>query len=77
VSDPISTPQGTAIVRVVDKAGVTPEQITGGRDQLREELGNQRRDQFFSAYMQKAKQGLQIDIRQDVLARVVGPAPAS
>jgi peptidyl-prolyl cis-trans isomerase D len=77
VSDPISTPQGTAIVRVVEKEAVTPEQVTGGRDQLREELVNQRRDQFFSAYMQKAKQGLQIDIRQDVLARVVGPAPAS
>jgi peptidyl-prolyl cis-trans isomerase D len=77
VSDPISTPQGTAIVRVVEKAGVTPEQIAAGADQLREELANQRRDQFFSAYMQKAKQGLEIEIRQDVLARVVGPAPAA
>jgi peptidyl-prolyl cis-trans isomerase D len=77
VSDPISTPQGTAIVRVVEKADVTPEQIAAGADQLREELANQRRDQFFSAYMQKAKQGLEIEIRQDVLARVVGPAPAA
>jgi peptidyl-prolyl cis-trans isomerase D len=75
VSDPISTAQGTAIVRVVEKEDVTPEQIAAGRDQLREELVNQRRDQFFSAYMQKAKQSMQIEIRQDVLARVVGPAP--
>lgn len=77
VSDPVSTPQGTAIVRVVEKEDVTPEQITAGRDQLREELVNQRRDQFFSAYMQNAKKKLKIEIRQDVLARVVGARPVS
>ena len=38
VSDPISTPQGTAIVRVVEKEDVTDAQIAAGRDQLREEL---------------------------------------
>jgi peptidyl-prolyl cis-trans isomerase D len=77
VSDPLSTAQGTAIVRVVEKQDVTPEEIAAGRDQLREELVNQRRDQFFTAYMQKAKQGLKIELRQDVLARVVGPPPAA
>lgn len=76
VSDPISTPQGTAIVRVVEKDDVTDDEIAAGRDQLREELANQRRDQFFSAYMLKAKQGLKIDIKQEMLARVVPPAPA-
>jgi peptidyl-prolyl cis-trans isomerase D len=77
VSDPVSTPQGTAIVRVVEKEDVTPEQIAAGRDQLRDELANQRRDQFFSAYMQNAKKNLKIEIRQDTLARVVGARPVS
>jgi peptidyl-prolyl cis-trans isomerase D len=72
VSTPVSTPQGTAIIRVVEKEDVTPEQIASGRDQLREELVNQRRDQFFSSYMQNAKKKLKIEIRQDTLARVVG-----
>ncbi len=72
VSDPISTPQGTAIIRVVDKEDVTPQQIAAGMDQLREEVLNQRRDQFFSAYMLNAKKNLKIEIRQDTLARVVG-----
>jgi parvulin-like peptidyl-prolyl isomerase len=72
VSAPVSTPQGTAIIRVVEKEDVTPEQIASGRDQLREELVNQRRDQFFSSYMQNAKKKLKIEIRQDTLARVVG-----
>jgi hypothetical protein len=35
---------------------------------------NARRDRFFGAYMQKAKQGLKIEIREDTLARVTGPA---
>jgi peptidyl-prolyl cis-trans isomerase D len=75
VSDPISSPQGTVIVRVVEKEDVTPEQIAGGRDQLRDELANQRRDQFFSAYMQNAKKNLKIEIKQETLARVVGATP--
>jgi hypothetical protein len=38
---------------------------------------NQRRDRFFGAYMQKAKQGLSINIHEDVMARVTGPAPGA
>ncbi len=72
VSDAISMPSGTAIIRVVERQDVTDQQITGGRDQLRDELVNQRRETFFRAYMQKAKQGLKIDIKQDTLARIVG-----
>ena len=72
VSDAVSTPTGTAIVRVAEKVDVTDAEIAAGRDQLRDELVNQRRDRFFGAYMQKAKQGLKIDIRQDTLARITG-----
>ena len=39
---------------------------------LREELVNQRRDKFFGAYMQKAKQALTINVRDEVLARIAG-----
>ena len=77
VSDPITTPQGTAIVRVVEKEGVTDEQVAGGMDQTREELVNQRRDRFFSGYMVKAKESLAIAINQETLARAVGTSPAS
>ena len=73
VSDAVSTPDGTAIVRVVERQDVTDAEIEAGRDQLRDELVNQRRDKFFGAYMQKAKAGLTINIKQDTLARIVGP----
>ena len=72
VSDAIVTPTGTAIVRVVEKVNVTDAEIETGKDQLREELVNARRDRFFGAYMQKAKTGLKITTREDVLARVIG-----
>ncbi len=72
VSDAISTPTGTAIIRVVEKVGVTDTEVASGKDVLRDELVNVRRDKFFAAYMQKAKAGLKINIRQDTLARVVG-----
>ena len=75
VSDPISTPQGTAIVRVAQKEPVTEAQIAAGLDQSREELLNQRRDRFFSGYMVKAKEKISININQETLARVVGPPP--
>jgi peptidyl-prolyl cis-trans isomerase D len=76
VSDPITTPGGTAIIRVTERQDVTEAQIASGRDDLREEMNQQRRDRFFSAYMQKAKAGLKININQDVFAQVLGPAPS-
>lgn len=76
VSDPITTPSGTAIVRVTEKEGVTDEQVKQGMDQVREELVNQRRDRFFSGYMNEAKKKLAIQINQETLQRAMGPAPA-
>ncbi len=72
VSDAISTPTGTAIIRVVEKVNVTDAEVESGKDQMRDELVNARRDKFFAAYMQKAKQGLKITTREETLARVVG-----
>jgi len=72
VSDAITTPTATAVVRVAEKVNVTDAEIELGRDQLRDELVNQRRDKFFGAYMQKAKQTLTITIRDEVLARITG-----
>ncbi len=77
VTDAITTSTGAVIVRVAERADVTDAQIAEGRDTLREELANQRRDRFFSAYMAKAKTGLKIDVKQDVLTQIMGPMPAA
>lgn len=77
ISDAIATPTGSAIVRVAEKQLVTAEELASGRDALRDELANGRRDKFFSAFMLKAKGTMAIEIRQEVVSRVLGPAPAA
>jgi len=77
VTDAITTPTGAVIARVVERVDVTEEQIADGREALRDELVNQRRDRFFSAYMAKAKASLAITVKQDVLTQMMGPMPAA
>jgi peptidyl-prolyl cis-trans isomerase D len=73
VSDPVSSPQGTAIIRVVERNAVTDAEVAAGMDTMREELVEARRNRFFSGFMGEAKKKLDIQINQETLARVVGP----
>ena len=77
VAGPVATPNGQVIARVAERADVTEAQIAEGRDGLRQELVNQQRDRFFAAYMAKAKTGLKIGIRQELLTQLMGPMPAA
>jgi peptidyl-prolyl cis-trans isomerase D len=70
VSDPIQTADGTVIVRVVERDEVTPDEFGLARERFRAELLNERRGRFFTAYMSRVKDGLEIDVRPDVLRRV-------
>jgi peptidyl-prolyl cis-trans isomerase D len=72
VSDPIDFPGGQVIVRVAEREDVTEAQIEAGRDELRQELVEERRDRFFSAYMMKARSAMRITVREDTMARVLG-----
>jgi peptidyl-prolyl cis-trans isomerase D len=69
VSDPIPTDNGTAVVKVLEKKEVTPEEWTSSRDRFREELLNERRSRFFAAFMSKAKQKMKIDVNREALQR--------
>ena len=70
VSDPIQTDQGTVIVRVVEREEVTAEKVKQAREAFRAELLNERRARFFNAYMNKAREGVRIDVNDDVLRRL-------
>jgi peptidyl-prolyl cis-trans isomerase D len=72
VSDPISTDAGTAIFKVVEKHASTPEEVTANKETFREEVLSDRRNRFFSSYMQKAKQKMKISVNREALKRVVG-----
>ena len=69
VSDPIATDTGTAVIKVIEKKAVTPEEWTSSKDRFREELLTDRRNRFFSAYMVKAKQKMKIEVNREALQR--------
>ena len=46
VSDPIPTDNGTAVIKVLEKKEVTPDEWTSSKDRFREELLNERRSRF-------------------------------
>lgn len=71
VTDPIDTEDGTVIVKVVEHPELTEAEIKSGIDALRDELLAEKKTRFFSAYMQKAKERMDIEINPDVLARLV------
>jgi peptidyl-prolyl cis-trans isomerase D len=72
VSEPISTPVGTVIVRVAERQDVTADAFRGAKETFRGQLLNERRGQFFESYMTKAKQGMKIQVNADVAKRIVG-----
>jgi peptidyl-prolyl cis-trans isomerase D len=71
VSDPIVTENGAVIVKVLEHPAVSDTALAQGRESLREELLNERRNQFFSAYMTKARQRMQININQQAIAQLL------
>ena len=72
VTEPIATDNGTAIVKVVEKTLVTPEDFNAQKDTFRDQLLADRRARFFSAYMQKAKEKMKIEVNREALQRVIG-----
>jgi peptidyl-prolyl cis-trans isomerase D len=72
VSDPIAAATGTVIVRVAEHQAVTPDAFRTAKESFRTQLLNERRAQFFDAYMTKAKQAMKIQVNSDVARRIIG-----
>src|SRR5262245_44364123 len=72
VSDAIPTDNGTAIIKVIEKKEVTPDEWKTAKDRFREELLSDRRNRFFGSYMAKAKKNMKIDVNRETLQRVIG-----
>jgi peptidyl-prolyl cis-trans isomerase D len=71
VSDPIGTDTGAVVVKVLERKDVTPEELAAGKTQLRGELLNERRNRFYSSYMDNARKKMKININQETLAQVI------
>jgi parvulin-like peptidyl-prolyl isomerase len=71
VSDPIQAQNATVIVRVEDRDDVTPDELTLAKERFRIELLNERRGRFFASFMTKAKEQVKIEVKTDVLRRLM------
>jgi peptidyl-prolyl cis-trans isomerase D len=69
VSDPIATDNGSAVIKVLEKKEVTPDEWTSSKDRFRGEMLTDRRNRFFTAYMGKAKQKMKIDVNREAVQR--------
>jgi len=72
VSDPIPTDTGTAVIKVLEKKEVTPDELKSAKDSFREQQLTDRRNRFFSAYMLKARQKMKIEVNRESLQRAIG-----
>jgi peptidyl-prolyl cis-trans isomerase D len=71
VSDPIVTENGAAVVKVIEKQAPKPEEFATAKDSLRNELLNERRNRFYAAYMNKARERMKIEINRATIAQIV------
>jgi parvulin-like peptidyl-prolyl isomerase len=72
VSQPIKTDNAMVVLRVVDKKQPTPAEYEAERQKTRDTLMNERRNRFFSAYMVKAKQAMNITVNREALQKALG-----
>jgi peptidyl-prolyl cis-trans isomerase D len=71
VSDPITTDNGTVIVKVLERKDPTPDEVTAAKDTTKTEMLNERRNRFYASYMTKAREKMKIDVNREILAQVM------
>ncbi len=73
VSGAIQAANSAAIVHLVEKEDASEDDLIATRDTLRNELLGSRQNQFFSAYMETAKERIDIDIDEELLDQTLNP----
>jgi peptidyl-prolyl cis-trans isomerase D len=72
VSQPISTDTAVVVAHVVEKQAGTPEGLKTERDSIKSELLQNTRQEFFAAYMSKAKAKMKITINEATVRALIG-----
>ena len=72
VSDAITTDNGAVVIKVVERKDPTSDEIKNGVSTTKDQLLNERRGRFFAAYMQKAKEKMNVQINRQVISQIVG-----
>lgn len=72
VSAPISTDNAVVVAHVLDKQTGTAEGLAAEREGLRSQLLQDKRQEFFAAYMTKAKAKMTITINEATIRQLIG-----
>jgi peptidyl-prolyl cis-trans isomerase D len=72
VSQPITTDTAIVVAHVIEKQDATAAGLATERDTLREQMLQDRRQQFFAAYMAKAQKTLTIRMHEEVVKTLMG-----
>lgn len=72
VTAPISTPNAVVVAKVIERTNVTPEAFAAEKTTVTNELLQRRRQEFFAAYMSKAKAKMTIDFNEEALRTLLG-----
>jgi len=68
----IATDNAVIVAYVKDRQDIKPEAFANERDALRDELIQQRRQEFFASYMGKAKEKMKIEYNQETIRTLLG-----
>lgn len=71
VSDPIKTDTGAVVVKVVERKDVTADEMSKGRGELRDQLTSERRNRFYTTYMNKAREKMRINRNEATIAQAI------
>ncbi len=72
VAGPISTDGAVVVARVVDRQEVKPDALAADRDSVRSDILQQRRQDFFEAYMAKTKVKRTIRYNEETIKSLLG-----
>jgi peptidyl-prolyl cis-trans isomerase D len=70
-TEPIATDRGVVVVHVREKQDIVPEGLESQRETLRDQLTNERRMEFFSAYMMKAMENMDITYNERTITALL------
>lgn len=71
-SEPIATDTAVVVVHVRERQDIVPEGLAAQRETVRGQLTNERRMEFFSAYMTKAMEAMEISYNAETITALLG-----
>jgi hypothetical protein len=59
------------IVKMLERKAPTADELATGREALKTELLNERRNRFYAAYMTKARERMRVTVNQALITQLV------